>query len=380
MENITSAAHSKEEIKEEIKKIKELLDRTKQVRTPTYNYNYDTKTGNFSRWGKVTEDDPLYSPIGPEILDMEISTICSGVENIPCKHCYKANTHTGENMSYETFKIIFEKMPSITQIAFGIGDVSGNPDLFKIFDFCRMHKVAPNITSNGSGLTDNIVQVFSICCGAIAVSRYANKNICYDAVKKLTDQGMDQINIHMMVSEETYDMCMETLQDSLTDPRLEKLNAIVMLLYKPKGRGVGQYTNIKLNRFKELVEYGMDNGVSIGFDSCGAPLFIECIKERDDYEQLLQTVECCESSLFSAYINVKGEYFPCSFMEGEPGWEEGIDVVHCEDFLNDVWYNEKVKAFRKSLTAQGINRQCPHFDLYKEINSKCCDTCCNCCC
>jgi len=376
MENNTTPDEPNVELKEQIRKLREMLNRTKKVRTPSYNYNYDTENGNFARWGTSVVDDPLYAPIGPEILDMEISTSCSGVGNTPCKHCYKANTHHGENMSFETFKTIFEKMPSITQIAFGIGDVDGNPDLFRIFDFCRIHHVAPNVTINGARLTNDIATALSICCGAVAVSRYENKNYCYDAIKQLTDLGMKQINIHMMVSEETYDMCMETLQDSLTDPRLEKLNAIVMLLYKPKGRGVGQYTNIKLNRFKELVEYGMSNGISIGFDSCGAPLFIECIKDRDDYEQLLQTVECCESSLFSAYINVKGEYFPCSFMEGEPGWEKGIDVVACEDFLNDVWYDERVKAFRKSLTSQGVNRKCPHFDLYGEIELNCCGSCC----
>lgn len=371
MEQVESSVEIKQVLKNKIEKLKREIGNTRRVRTATYNYNYNTETGNFQRWGKTFDDDPLYSPIGPELLDMEISTVCSGIENTPCKHCYKANTSRGENMSFDTFKIIFEKMPMVTQIAFGIGDINANPDLFKIFEYCKSRKVAPNLTINGAGLTEGFPELLSMFCGAIAVSRYANKDICYDAVKTLTDRGMTQINIHMLVCEETYDICMETLQDSLTDERLKQLNAIVMLLYKPKGRGVGHYTNIGLNRFKELVDYGMDNDISIGFDSCGAPLFIECIKERDNYEKILQSVECCESSLFSAYINVKGEYYPCSFMEGEGEWTTGIDVVSCSDFLSDIWYDERVKKFRNSLTSQGLNRKCPYYDLYKEIDISC---------
>ena len=77
----------------------------KKVRTPEYNYNFDMSTGHFERWGKTIEDDPTYSPLGPEILDIEISTICSQ----GCKFCYKKNTSVGENMSLETFKRLFFK-------------------------------------------------------------------------------------------------------------------------------------------------------------------------------------------------------------------------------------------------------------------------------
>jgi len=41
-----------------------------------YNYFFDKKTGYFARWGKTMEDDPQYSPYGPEILDIEVTTIC----------------------------------------------------------------------------------------------------------------------------------------------------------------------------------------------------------------------------------------------------------------------------------------------------------------
>ena len=100
-------------------------DRVKICRFTNYNYNFDKQTGFFARWGKTKEEDPKYSPVGPEILDLEISEICHGINGTPCKFCYKSNTGTGKNMSFETFKTIFCKMPkTLTQIAFGIGSIT----------------------------------------------------------------------------------------------------------------------------------------------------------------------------------------------------------------------------------------------------------------
>lgn len=82
----------------------------KKVRMTGYNYNFNPHNGFFARWGKTLKDDPEYSPLGPEILDMEISTICDS----GCAFCYKSNTEVGENMSFETFKTIFHKVINAT--------------------------------------------------------------------------------------------------------------------------------------------------------------------------------------------------------------------------------------------------------------------------
>ena len=85
-----------------------------------YHFVFDMSNGFFARWGKNKEDDPEFSPFGPEILDLELSTIC----HRGCKFCYKSNMAQGKNMSFDTFKIIFDKFPKqLTQIAFGVGVV-----------------------------------------------------------------------------------------------------------------------------------------------------------------------------------------------------------------------------------------------------------------
>jgi len=68
----------------------------KNVRSLNYNYTFRYEDGYFARWGKTLVDDPDMSPFGPEILDIEISTICSQ----GCKFCSpdgtKVSTPNGE--------------------------------------------------------------------------------------------------------------------------------------------------------------------------------------------------------------------------------------------------------------------------------------------
>ena len=93
----------------------------KCVRSEDYNFNFDKKSGAFARWGVTLEDDPEYSKFGNEILDIEVSTIC----HQGCSFCYKANVAKGENMSFDVFKTILDKMPpTLTQIAVGVGDLA----------------------------------------------------------------------------------------------------------------------------------------------------------------------------------------------------------------------------------------------------------------
>ena len=89
-----------------------------------YNFLFRKSDGYFQRWGATKEDDGDLDIGLPEIADIEISTVCSGINGVPCKFCYKENTAKGENMSLELFKKVFAKLPrTVTQIAFGIGDL-----------------------------------------------------------------------------------------------------------------------------------------------------------------------------------------------------------------------------------------------------------------
>lgn len=329
----------------------------KFCRSAGYNYDFNMVTGQFARWGNSFEHDPDYAPF-PEILDIEVTEVCAGPLNRGCPFCYKSNNLHGRHMSLEQFKSILDKMPWLTQTALG-ADAQGttNPELFDMMAYARSKGIIPNLTI--AEISDEVADKLVAVAGAVAVSVYkhAGVDVAYDSIKRLTDRGMKQVNIHLMVSVETLDHVKKVLSDVKTDPRLEKLNAVVMLGLKQKGRGV-KFKTVTSQDYKELVEYCLDNGVPFGFDSCSAPSFVESIIGHPN-ETLFKTLaEDCESTLFSSYIGVDGCFYPCSFTEKESSWSEGISVLEAEDFIKDVWNHPRTIEFRNNLLQNKDHNGC----------------------
>jgi hypothetical protein len=276
-------------------------------------------------------------------------------------------------MTFETFKTIFDKMPkTLTQIAFGITGLQTNPDFFRMMEYSREHGVIPNFTLSGIDLTPELADRIAKVSGAVAVSVYqTDKNVGYNAIKMLTDRGMKQVNIHLMVSEETFDFACEVMNDRLKDERLANMRAIVLLGVKPKGRARGSYNPLSYDKFARLVLTSMRRNITVGFDSCSAPKFEKLVDDpRVDFGAnkgpLKSMIESCESTLFSSYINQRGEFFPCSFCEGEGEWVEGIDVVAAETF-DSVWCHPRVSAWREKLMSSACNG-CRKCIAFPEIN------------
>ena len=338
-----------------------------------YKYTFNVINGESNRWGAEKEDDPQWCVYGPEIADIEISTICHGINNKSCEFCYKSNTAKGTNMSLETFEKVLDKINTavLTQIAFGIGDIDANPDLWGIFKHCRENKIIPNVTINGDRMTSEYYDNLAELCGAVAVSRYNPSDICYNAVKELTDRNMQQVNIHMVLSQESYEDCLKLIDDACTDPRLENLNAIVFLALKEKGRGKSMHSLRDTEKYKYLVEKAFKQNVAIGFDSCSAPIFLKSMENNSNYKLFSQLSEPCESTLFSIYVDVKGNIWPCSFLENEE--YEPINLLEIDDFIKECWHSEKLDKFREDLinTTKSANclvagcRECPKYNLYR---------------
>ena len=329
-------------------------EQNKYFKSKDYNYIFNMENGQMLSWGRTFEEDPVVSPIN-NILDLEVTTICKH----GCPFCYKSNTLKGKNMSFETFKKILDvQSKGLTQVAFGADyDLSSNPDLWKMMEYARNQTIIPNVTLGYC--TDEVADKLAHYCGAVAISRYESKDACYDSVKKLTDRGMKQVNIHYMISEETYDRAFETLNDIATDPRLEKLNAIVFLGLKTKGRGTGFHV-ISQDKFNALCQFAKEHKIGIGFDSCNSlkalRAFGSTIKDM--------VLDCEAGGIQSSYINVDGEYFPCSFAEGcstPVDWTTGLNVLECdstEEFLEKIWRNPKTLLTQELLLNSCDKNEC----------------------
>lgn len=359
----------------------------KHFRSEKYNWSFNRKDGTFLRWGKTKEDDPSYSPIGPEIADIELSSgKCSGSgtddKDSPCRWCYKSNGgNEVKYMSLETFKKIFSVINQngqITQFAAGITDIDACKSMWDIFAYCRENDVVPNITINGNRMTSEYYDNLAKYCGAVAVSHY-NDETCFNAVKELTSRGMTQINIHRMICLQNYQDCLDLIDKAKSDPRLEKLNAIVFLALKPKGRGIHFTPMQDINKYRTLVQKAFDNGVGIGADSCSAEMMLMACKGMKNFERIEQNIESCESGCMSIYCDVDGNYWPCSFCENVSKTLIGsveikpINLLEVNDFLKEVWFAPQTKEWRKNLieTSRNNCRRCPVYDinnLKEEIN------------
>ena len=289
------------------------------------------------------------------------------VDGILTHNCYKSNTGSGINMSLETFKDVFSKFPKVlTQIAFGIGDIDSNKDLIPILNHCRENEVVPNLTTNGMGVDDEWAQALGHFCGAIAVSHYGFDDICFNAIEKLCGNNL-QVNIHKLLSEETFDSCFTLIDKVKSDPRLSKMKAIVFLLLKPKGDRNKFHSIDSLEKYKKLLDYAKEKGVAVGMDSCSAPMALKCVPDS-----AIPSIEPCESGLFSCFIDVEGNFWPCSFCPGSIDFEP-INITKVTDFVKEVWYGAQVSKWRDSLlnSSKGCSscskqkhcRSCPVYNI-----------------
>ena len=350
----------------------------KKFRSENYNYDFRLSDGLFNRWGKTTEtaDDPEMSPFGPEILDLEITDICNGVDGKLCPYCYKNNTPHGKNMPFEAFKAIIEKInynSQLTQVAFGLGSTaSENSALWAMCDYLRNNHIIPNGTV--AQLDECHAQMIAKKFGGCAVSYHGSFNILADTVQKLTNWKnkssgkLAQVNIHFMIAEETYDEALKLFELVKSDVRFKNLHTIVFLGLKKCGRAKNGFTKLSDTKFEKLIKIAFAENIGLGFDSCQANKFAHVISKIANegiinlkhLNALQQMIEPCEGSCFSAYSNVDGVYFHCSFME-QTGKMSGFDLLSGN--FKDYWDGKigNVNQWRQLLKES--NRNCPEYNV-----------------
>ena len=299
------------------------------------------------------------------------------VNGLLTHNCYKGNTPGHTYMTFEEYKIIFNKLPkSLTQIAFGTdADLSVNPDIWKIFEYTRENGIIPNVTV--ADITPETAQKMSKVLGAAAVSWYGmhtKKDYCYDSIKYLTDAGLEQTNMHFMLSQETFPFIDELINDIKNDPRLEKLNAVVFLSLKQKGRGK-TFKGCSVKQFESVIQRMLDNNIPFGFDSCSAVKFLQGVKNivpEETFKTYKDMTEPCESFTQSIYINEKGIIYPCSFME-EEYWNDGKqkswnllsdEIKDDKEFIEKVWNSNEAKIFSfNAKKCQSCGQGCQYYQV-----------------
>jgi radical SAM protein with 4Fe4S-binding SPASM domain len=303
---------------------------------PEENYSviFNKSTGFFARIEKKGYEEPFWSKNGPELLDISITNYC---EN-NCKFCYRNSNINGNHISLDDYNLIIKQAREIgvLQVALGGGNPNQHPHFIEILESTFKSGIVPSYTTNGDGLTSDILLATKNYCGAMALSAYKP----YEKLKSIIDRinTFDiKLNIHFLLDKNTINDAINWL---VNPPEfLNHINAIIFLNYKPINSSDEQLLR-KSSRLKEFFRLvNKKHNFKIGFDSCSVSGIVKEMDVNPTY------FESCEAAKFSAFISEDMKMYPCSFMADT---ELFADLR--SNSIIDIWQNDiTFRKFRDSI-------------------------------
>lgn len=313
-----------------------------------YSVIFNQNTGFFARVEDSNSSEPIYSAHGPELLDVSITNYCDR----SCSFCYRASSKAGKEMSFVDYEFILRQAKDcgVLQIALGGGNPNQHSSFEKILEVTRdKYNIVPSYTTNGDGLTENIILASKKHCGAVAISFYEPESQFYLNLHKLIDSGV-KTNIHFVLSANSIESAIRLLT---TDAKkMTGVNALIFLLFKPAGKGSCSdmlKMSPEVDFFFSLVS---NSKIKIGFDSCCVPGIVTHL----EYNPV--SVEACEAGCFSAFISEDLMLYPCSFMERKV---KGVDLK-CSSIVN-AWQNNTIFLNMRNKLASEKCKTCLHFSV-----------------
>jgi len=137
----------------------------------------------------------------PEFYDIKITNACGG----GCPYCYQDSGGTAHYPSVvDKIKGLFEPMTLNQrpfQIAYGGGEPTLHPEFTQLLRATRALGISPNYTTNGMGMTQEIVDATVEYCDGVAVSTHPHlQHYWIKALGTLSKAGV-KANLHCLVSD-----------------------------------------------------------------------------------------------------------------------------------------------------------------------------------
>ena len=297
-----------------------------------YRTLFNQRTGFFIRKEESGYPEPTWAADGPELIDLSITNYCER----GCAFCYRETLKDDALfMSLEDVEAVVVQAQDCgtMQIALGGGNPNQHPQFIKILRIIREHDIVPSYTTNGDGLTDEVLEATSQYCGAVAVSVYPpyDEERYDNLLRRIREFGIT-VNLHAIIKNDTLDIWIRWMQ---TPPAFFKyVNAVIFLNFKPVRRKEYAVDKIKVKEFFENVN--QCQCVRIGFDSCSISGIMRWL------DTPVCMIEPCEAARFSAFVSEDMKMYPCSFMAGK-GYYGDLR----KNTLIEIWQeNEFFKLFR----------------------------------
>lgn len=306
-----------------------------------YSIMFNKKTGYFVRAEEKGYPEPLWSKHGPELLDISVTNWCDK----GCSFCYRKSTTKGNHMELADYELIMRQAREmdVLQVALGGGNPNQHPDFIEILKTTVDHGIVPCYTTNGRGLTNEILQATSDLCGSVAISAYEPYTEFRSHLEKLIAYGI-KANIHFVTDSQSIDTAIAWLENPPWF--LEGINSLIFLNYKPIGRnpdmGMLLKDPVKIRRFYDLVNQNT-NTLKIGFDSCSISGVVKYVNVNASF------YEGCDAGRFSAFVDENLRMMPCSFMTNT-NWYGDLRT----DRMIDIWQeNPYFKKYRGNILNNG---------------------------
>lgn len=317
----------------------------RKLRYDQYNYSvfYNTNNGSFLRIEDKGYPEPLYSPIGPELLDISITNWCDK----GCSFCYRKSDESGKHMKLSDYKRIIDeaKELGVLQVALGGGNPNQHPDFIEIVKYTRERGIVPCYTTNGRGLTKEVLQATKKYCGSVAISVYKPYTEFTNSIQTLLKFGI-KTNVHFVLDAKSVDRAINWLENK--PKMLDGIGALIFLNYKPIGRNPKFELMLKdQNKISNLFDLvnKKEHDFKIGFDSCS----ISGVARYIDASTSLY--EGCDAGRFSAYIDENLRMLPCSFMTNTD-WYGDLN----DSSMQEIWQeNFFFKKYRNRIINNGCN-------------------------
>lgn len=328
-----------------------LIDKKK-----SHYYYYFNKSNGLSIRSEYKDFvEPFWSIEGPEILDVSITNYCER----GCSFCYRDSSIYGKHMSMNNFAKIMEYMKETNtyQIALGGGNPNQHPNFTEMLKLCREnYEIIPSYTTNGDGLTKEVLMASKNYCGAVAISFYEPFKKFIQALQSLRQFGI-KTNIHFLLTSKTINIAIDWLRNP--PEFLAGINAIVFLNYKPVGLNASNNLLLRnsnyIKEFFSLVKKHDIRKFKIGFDSCTVSGIVENLNFNPTF------IESCEAGRFSAFISENMRLYPCSFMVGVSEGEDLSIISLKEAWINSIGFT----TMRNRIKANACKGNCKYEEYCK---------------
>jgi hypothetical protein len=224
----------------------------------------------------------------PEFMDVKITNACRG----NCLYCYQdsGNECDGyrnalEKLDSYFFGLTYNQRPF--QVAIGGGNPNEHPDFNEILRLFSFYGILPNYTTNGMGLTQEIVNHTAKLCGGVAISCHPHlADYWMNAVDLLHDKV--QTNLHIIISDSE---SVERFKSIYTTYK-ERIKYFVLLPYEAAGRA--KYKPVDYQALTEaLNDIGTTENIAFGAN------FYKYLCSSDF------KISLYEPEIFSKFLDVK---------------------------------------------------------------------------